>query len=267
MAAALSADISLPRLPPALPRAGVSREARVALRQLLDDHARALAVAFRDGMEAAQLAVAREEAVERVLLHVWTAYLGETDETALFAIGGFGRGALFPHSDVDLLALTGDNAAPFVARALEALFGCLWDIGLKPGHAVRAPTQCRELAAGDVSVFTSLLDARRIAGAPGFDAVLRGIVDDPALWPPEDFLRAKREDRDARHARHDDTTHNLEPNLKDGPGGLRSLDLIRWLGARIADASSLDALIEAGLLDAGESVALIGAEKVLQRCR
>lgn len=256
-----------PRLPAALPRAGVSREARAALRQLLDDHARALAVAFRDGAQAAQLAAARAQAVERVLAHVWAAYLGDTDSAALFAVGGFGRGALFPHSDVDLLALTGDNAAPSVARALEALFGCLWDIGLKPGHAVRMPAQCRDLAASDVSVFTSLLDARCIAGAQGFDAILRAIVDDPTLWPPENFLRAKCEDRAARHARHDDTTHNLEPNLKDGPGGLRGLDLIRWLGARIAGALTLDALVDAELLDTGERDALIDAEKILQRRR
>ncbi|HET6914435.1 MAG TPA: [protein-PII] uridylyltransferase [Rhodanobacteraceae bacterium] len=245
----------------------MSAEARAALRQLLGDHDRALAGAFRNGAEAAALAHSRAQLVERVLAHAWTAYLGETGDTALFAVGGFGRGALFPHSDVDLLVLVAESSEPKISRALEALFGCLWDIGLKPGHAVRTFAQCREIAAAEVSVFTSLLDTRRIAGAQAFEAQLRGLVADAVLWPPDAFLEAKRADRDARHAKHDDTTHNLEPNLKDGPGGLRGLDLIRWLGARVADAPDLDALVAKQLLDASERDALLEAERVLQRAR
>lgn len=245
----------------------MSADARVALRQLLGDHDRELAAAFRSGVQAATLAHSRAQLVERVLAHTWTAYLGESTDAALFAIGGFGRGALFPHSDVDLLVLTIDAPAPHVVRALEALFGCLWDVGLKPGHAVRTLAQCRAIAAADVSVFTSLLDARRIAGVPDFEEKLQALVADAALWPPDGFLAAKRADRDARHAKHDDTTHNLEPNIKDGPGGLRSLDLIRWLGARVADASALDALVAKQLLDVSEREALLDAEGVLQRTR
>ena len=262
-----SALPELPRLPAALPRAGVSPEARIALKQLLADQARALANAFRDGAEAVELARLRAQAVERVLIHCWTAYLGHTDHAALFSIGGFGRGALFPHSDVDLLVLAEDEHSTGTARPLEALFGCLWDIGLKPGHAVRTLSQCREIASADVSVFTSLLDARRLAGAARFETGLQAIVDDNALWPPDAYLSAKRADRDARHARHDDTTHNLEPNLKDGPGGLRGLDLIGWLGRRVAGARDLDELVSKRFLEPAERDALAGAERVLQRCR
>ncbi|HWG10225.1 MAG TPA: [protein-PII] uridylyltransferase [Rhodanobacteraceae bacterium] len=258
---------ALPRLPAALPRSGVSSEARAALRQLHEDHARALAIAFRADAPAIELTSRRAQCIERILAHCWTAFLGETDKAALFAAGGFGRGTLFPHSDVDLLVLADDVDAPVLARALEAFFGCLWDIGLHPGHAVRTPLQCRDIAANDVSVFTSLLDARRIAGAPAFDTALHGIVEDPSIWPANAYLAAKRADRDARHARHDDTTHNLEPNLKDGPGGLRSLDLIRWLGRRVAGARDLDGLVSLGLLDEGERTALADAERLLQRCR
>jgi len=108
----------LPRLPPAVPRSGVSVEARRALRQLLEDVDRALATAFRDGIDASALARRRGEAVARVVAHVWTACLGEVGDAALFAVGGFGRGLLFPHSDVDLLALVRD-AQPARLRALE----------------------------------------------------------------------------------------------------------------------------------------------------
>ncbi|MBS0431615.1 MAG: [protein-PII] uridylyltransferase [Proteobacteria bacterium] len=257
---------AIPRLPAALPRAGVSGEARAALRQLQEDHARTLAGAFRGGAPAIELARQRAVCIERILVHCWTACLGETRDAALFAVGGFGRGALFPHSDVDLLVLA-EGETPAFMRALEAFFVCLWDVGLRPGHALRTPQQCRDIAKEDAGVFTSLLDARRIAGVASCEGILQGITEDPAIWPPDAYLAAKRADRDLRHARHDDTTHNLEPDLKDGPGGLRGIDLIRWLGRRVAGARDLDGLVAQGLLDEGERAALADAEGVLQRCR
>ena len=256
----------LPRLPVAVPRSGVSAEARRALRQLLEDVDRGLATAFRDGMDASVLARRRGESVARVVAHVWVACLGEVTGAALFAIGGFGRGLLFPYSDVDLLALA-TAPEPARLRALEQFFATLWDIGLKVGHAVREPAQCRALAAQDASVFTSLLDARRLAGDPAFDAQLRRIVDDPALWPPRDYLAARLAERDARHARYDDTAYNLEPNLKDGPGGLRTLDSLRWMGRRLAHADGLSGMVAEGLLDPAEQAQLEQAEATLRRYR
>ncbi|HVU80602.1 MAG TPA: [protein-PII] uridylyltransferase [Rhodanobacteraceae bacterium] len=258
---------SPPRLRPALPRAGVSRNARAALRQLLDDHARALTAAFRQGADAGLLAHARADVVSTVCGHVWSACVGEAGDAALFAVGGFGHGVLFPFSDIDLLVLHDPDPAPALTRALEAFFGCLWDIGLKPGQAVRTLSQCRELAAADVSVFTSLLDARRIAGAERFAQSLRALVDEAALWPPDAYLAAKLDERARRHARFDDTTHNLEPDLKDGPGGLRNLDLIRWLGKRLIGVPDLDGLVGAHLLEASERDALRDARAVLRRIR
>ncbi|EIL97871.1 (protein-PII) uridylyltransferase [Rhodanobacter thiooxydans LCS2] len=256
----------MPRLPTAVPRSGVSAEARQALRQLLGDVDRALATAFRDGADASALARRRGEAVARVVAHVWTACLGEVTGAALFAVGGFGRGLLFPYSDVDLLALV---QAPEQARlrALEQFFATLWDIGLKVGHAVRDAAQCRTLAAQDASVFTSLLDARRLAGDAAFDARLKAIVDDPALWPAPAYLAARLAERNARHARYDDTAYNLEPNLKDGPGGLRTLDSLRWMGRRLAHADDLADMVAEGLLDPAEQAVLEQSEAVLRRYR
>jgi [protein-PII] uridylyltransferase len=256
-----------PRLPAALPRAGVSRDARAALRQLLDDYTRALTAAFRQGADAAALAHARARAVDTVCVHVWSACVGEPATAALFAVGGFGHGLLFPCSDVDLLVLHAPGAEAALARPLEAFFACLWDVGLKPGQAVRTLAQCRELAAADVSVFTSLLDARRLAGVDDFTHALRALVDAPALWPPEAYLAAKLDERAKRHARYDDTTHNLEPDLKDGPGGLRNLDLIRWLGKRLVGVDDLDGLVRAQLLEPSERDALRDARTMLRRDR
>ncbi len=257
----------LPRLPAAMPRSGVSAEARLALRQVLGDSARTLAIAFGQRVDVARLVRWHAQAVERVVMHVWRACVGDAEGCTLFAVGGFGRGVLFPYSDIDLLVLADAAAMSRQARALEAFFACLWDIGLKPGHAVRTPAECRELAATDVSVFTALLDARPLAGDIALGAALAAIVDDASLWPPRAFLDAKRAEQTARHARFNDTAYNLEPNLKEGPGGLRTLDLMRWLGHRVAGAGDFAAMVERGLLDATERAALERSEATLWRYR
>ncbi len=256
-----------PRLPPAMPRSGVSPDARVALRQVLGDLDRGLALAFREGVNVRDLVRRRAEAIGDVVVHVWRACVGEAPGCALFAVGGFGRRVLFPHSDVDLLVLAHADAVARQARALEACFTCLWDIGLKPGHAVRTLLQCRDLAAEDVTVFTALLDARLLAGEAVLADGLRAIVDDPASWPPARFFAAKRAEQAARHTRYDDTAYNLEPNLKESPGGLRTLDLMRWLGLRLAGAGDFSVMAERGLLDATERAALERSEAALWRVR
>jgi [protein-PII] uridylyltransferase len=257
----------LPRLPAALPRSGVSTEARAALRQVLGDVDRGLAAAFRGGADAGALAGQRARAVARVVAHVWHACVGDGSGCLLLAVGGFGHGLLFPFSDVDLLVLGGEDALARQARALEAFFACLWDVGLKPGQAVRTLAQCRALAERDVGVYTSLLDGRPLAGDAGLLPAFEALRADAALWPPADFLAAKRAEQAARHARFNDTAYNLEPNLKEGPGGLRTLDLVRWLGLRIAGAAGLDAMAGEGLLDATEKAALERARTTLRRCR
>ena len=253
----------LPRLPAALPRSGVSAEARLALRQVLGDSERALAGAFHAGVDVADLVHLRARAVAAVVAHVWRSCVGEAADCSLLAVGGFGRGVLFPHSDVDLLVLGDAPVLGSQARALEAFFTCLWDVGLKPGHAVRTLEDCRTLSAHEVSVYTSLLDARLLAGGPRLADALVAMAAGSELWPAQAFLEAKRAEQAARHARYNDTAYNLEPNLKDGPGGLRTLDLMRWLGRRVAGAGDFDAMVGCGLLDRTESAALERAQATL----
>jgi [protein-PII] uridylyltransferase len=256
-----------PRLPPAMPRSGVSSEARLALRQVLGDNERRLADAFRFGADAHALTRIRAQSVEHVVVHAFRACVGDPPDAALFAVGGFGRGALFPHSDVDLLVLVEAGALKRHAHMFEAFFACLWDIGLKPGHAVRELGDCRELASADVAVFTNLLDTRRLAGASALADALAKLVADPAIWPPAQYLAAKRAEQAERFARFNDTTYNLEPNLKDGPGGLRTLDLVRWLARRITRAADFDAMVTQGVLDPTERAALDRSESLLRRYR
>ena len=261
------ASIRVPaRLPLPVPRSGVAGEARRALQRWLGDLDRALAQAFAEGTAAGELAALRSAAIDNLLVHVWIACLGEVRGMALFAVGGYGRGRLFPQSDVDLLILV-DHVEPGRARALEQFLATLWDIGLKIGSAVRDPAPCRELAAADLSVFTSLMDARRIAGDTSMAAVVESILTAPAIWPARAYLAARMAERDARHARFDDTTYQLEPNLKDGPGGLRTLDALRWMARRLLDESGFEGLVGRGWLDPSERDTLLQAEATLWRIR
>ena len=266
-AATAAFAINLPRLPAAVPRSGVSVEARLALRQLLGDSDRQLAEAFRSGADVNVLTRARAAAVERIVAHVWDACVGETDALALYAVGGFGRAELFPHSDVDLLALCTQQPSPVQTRALEAFFARLWDVGLKPGHALRTFDECRELAAQDATVYTNLFDARRIAGTDACDAAHVGLLADPSIWPSARYLAAKIADRNQRHARFDDTAYNLEPNLKDGPGGLRAIHLLQWLGTRLFAAPTLASLVQRDVIAAAEAVAVDRAHVLISRIR
>ena len=256
-----------------MPRSGVSGPARLALRQLLGDFDRQLAEAFFTGNgkalggDAVALARARAQAIERVVVHVWIACVGESDALTLYAVGGFGRGELFPCSDVDLLVLTAPQPEPAAQRALESFFTCLWDIGLKPGHAVRTLLECRELAAADATIYTSLLDARALRTNAHLEAGFARLIADAAIWPPAKYLEAKLAEEQQRRARFNDTAYNLEPNLKDGPGGLRALQLIRWLGMRLFGAHSFAQLVERGLMSEAERAAAELAEATLWRAR
>ncbi|MDR3385698.1 MAG: [protein-PII] uridylyltransferase [Rudaea sp.] len=258
---------TLPRLPSTVPRSGVSDVARLALRQLLGDIARQLADAFRAGAKVESLLAARSDAVTRIVAHVWNACVGDPPDLALYAVGGYGRAELFPFSDVDLLALCEMSPQASTLRALESFFTCLWDVGLRPGHALRTLDECRKLAAQDATIYTSLLDARRIAGAATLDAGLASLLDDEKIWPRPAYLAARRADREHRHVRFDDTAYNLEPNIKEGPGGLRALHLIHWLGKRLFGATGFSTLAQRGMLSVAEAATAEHAQKLLQRIR
>ncbi len=258
---------ALPRLPAALPRSGISPQARLALRQWLGDVDRWFDEAFRNGVPADELVPLRAQTLQRLLRHIWVAIVGEAAGAALYAVGGFGRGEQFPRSDIDVLVLVEAPPQGSLARSLETLFTCLWDFGLKPGHAVRTFEQCSELAARDASVYTSLLDGRRLAGSERFEEHWAALRADETLWPAAQYLAAKRVEQEQRYARYNDTAYNLEPNLKDGPGGLRSLHVIAWLGHRLFGVADWRELAALDLLSSAEVAAIDAARSVLWRTR
>ena len=194
--------------------------------------------------------------VDAVVLDLWRAAVGDEAPAGLFATGGYGRGELFPLSDIDLLVLAESDVQARLKPALERFLAWMWDIGLVVGHAVRSPAQCTEASTADVTVLTALMDARPLAATPAQGEALRAAIDAPAVWPAADYFAAKRDEQVQRHARYDDTAYNLEPNLRDGPGGLRDLQTLAWMGQRVRGAARLQDLVALGALGEDEFAAL-----------
>ncbi len=213
----------------------------------------------------------RAECVDAIVLDAWSrsgcAHFSETATLALFAVGGYGRGELFPRSDVDLLVLADADAQHASSEALSSFFALLWDTGLKTGHAVRSLIECTQVAASEITAFTAMLEARQLAGDPMAAHALQVAIEPPAVWPAADYFFAKRSEQTERHARFNDTAYNLEPNLKEGPGGLRDVHTLAWMARRVHAARDLTALVPLGLLGEDEYATLEREHRALSWLR
>ncbi len=166
--------------------------------------------------------------IDNLLMSVWKE-AGIDPDCALIAVGGYGRKELYPYSDIDLLILLPENHLndAEVNNRVEALIGLLWDIGLNVGHSVRSLEECIAEAKKDITVQTNLLEARLLIGDEAFyEQFLREVKNTLNL---RHFFDAKLQEQDNRHAKFNDTAYNLEPNIKESPGGLRDLHMILWL--------------------------------------
>lgn len=206
----------------------------------------------------------RARLVDGVLQQLWRA-ADLPEGYALAAVGGYGRGELYPASDVDVLILVPDDANPDSDPALEHLIGQFWDVGLEIGHSVRTIADCLREAANDITVQTTLLEARFLAGNRKLHARFSAAYAE-ALRPAE-FFKAKQLEQAERYARFNDTPYSLEPNCKENPGGLRDLHVILWTARAAGLGRSWAELGRSGLLDAAEVRLLTRAENFLRHTR
>jgi len=228
----------------------------------------ALDAALDAGSSAQQVVAGRAGAVDELLVHAWEREFARAGaDAALVAVGGYGRGELQPHSDVDLLILLDDGAEARLQARLETFVTLLWDSGLDIGHAVRTVDECVTSARADVTTATNLMESRRLAGA---DALYRSMVaatGPDRLWPAEAFFRAKLDEQVARHRKFDNTAYRLEPNIKEGPGGLRDIQMVAWVAKRHFGAQTLAELVDHGFLTADEYERLSRGQELLWRIR
>jgi [protein-PII] uridylyltransferase len=205
----------------------VARQALIEpLKTRLQDGQRAVREQFFAERDAARLLHQRCRLIDEVLCELWRE-LAMPPSLALIAVGGYGRGELYPASDVDLLILLPEQADSLLTARLEQLVCLFWDIGLEIGHSVRTIEQCLEEAAGDITVQTAMIESRLLTGSAtlfeGFSSMIKGSLDARV------FFQTKRVEQEDRHQRFSDTPCSLEANCKDGPGGLRDLQLILWI--------------------------------------
>ena len=187
----------------------------------------------------------------------------------LVAAGGFGRGELFPHSDVDVLLLLPDDtdidANPALKAKVESFIGGCWDVGLEIGSSVRTVSGCVEEAAKDVTVQTSLLEARLVAGSKKSFLHLQNRL--AAVLDPKAFYVAKTLELRQRHNKFENTPYSLEPNCKESPGGLRDLQVILWVARAAGLGKSWDDLARNGLATAFEVRQIKANEALLSLIR
>ncbi|CAJ0773685.1 [protein-PII] uridylyltransferase [Ralstonia chuxiongensis] len=211
-----------------------------------------------------QLVTKLARAVDRALVRLWQEEQMPAT-CALIAVGGYGRGELFPHSDVDILLLLPGTADKALEARLEAFIGRCWDMGLDIGSSVRTVDECINEAAQDVTVRTSLLEARLLTGDEGlyrtFETHYQGHLD------AADFFQSKLLEMRQRHAKYQDTPYSLEPNCKESPGGLRDLQVILWMTRAAGFGSSWNELLANGLLTRREAQELTSNERLLKTVR
>jgi [protein-PII] uridylyltransferase len=234
-----------------------------ALRDSLRAARTALHQGFGPRSRPSHLLRAHARVVDEHLRLIWRE-LSMPPDLALAATGGYGRSELYPKSDIDLLILLPHEPDESMQLCLHELVQLLWDIGLEVGHSVRTVAQCLAESA-DVTVQTNLLEARLLAGAP----VLFGEMRD-ALAHQLDrraFFLAKAQEQEKRYARFLDTDYNLEPNLKESPGGLRDLQNVLWISRACGFGNTWKELTASGMITAPEAVAIARHEALLQTLR
>jgi [protein-PII] uridylyltransferase len=225
---------------------------------------RELRAAYERRGSALAMLRGRSQLVDGVLRALWNR-LAMPPVLSLVAVGGYGRGELYPYSDVDLLLLVPEGLSTPVETKLEQFVGLTWDVGLDIGHAVRTIDECLEEAEGDITVKTSLLEARYLAGNHAlvgrFADRLRGQI------VPYAFFEAKRLEQEERYARYSDTPYSLEPNCKESPGGLRDLHNVLWICRAAELGRAWSELARRELVTPSEAAQLARSENFLRNLR
>jgi len=235
-----------------------------ALRHELRAEREALIATFRSGGAVRPLLHGLSQSTDRLLRRLARG-LDLQRAVAVVAVGGYGRGALFPHSDVDLLILHEADIEEARQARIEALIGQLWDLGLHVGHSVRTIEECRDEAQRDATVMTSVLESRLVTGPQRlyrrFESAIVEVLDPPA------FFRAKVLEQQQRHTKFQDTPFSLEPNCKESPGGLRDLQILLWVSRAAGFGTSWRSLLQRNLLTREECRMLIAKERVIEQIR
>ncbi len=257
---------------------GKNKSPLLPLKQAVKSISETQIIQFQDKQSVIHLIHARSQAIDIILSLAWS-YFHLDEHAALLAVGGYGRGELHPYSDVDLLLLLDtehdldlqsaqepDKESQF-SKDLHSFIALLWDIGLEIGHSVRTVDECIQEAKNDITIISNLMESRLITGDLSLYEQLSWQLSPEHIWPTKDFTRAKIEEKNKRYLKFNETAYNLEPNIKEGPGGLRDIQIIGWVAKRHFNVESLKELVGHNFLTPQEYEQLEHGQNFLWKIR
>ncbi|MBA1443637.1 MAG: [protein-PII] uridylyltransferase [Chromatiales bacterium] len=237
-------------------------------RDFLKQGTETIAEGFNQEQPITKLVAARAHLVDAVLERAWNLHFQDSTDAALVAVGGYGRGELHPASDIDLqILLDHEDHFEQLQEPLGQFLSLLWDIGLEVGHSVRTIEDCIREASNDITVATNLMESRLLVGPETLFRAMRKATSPAKIWDSKRFFEAKFAEQQARHQKFEDSESNLEPNLKESPGGLRDIQMIGWVVKRHFQADTLRDLVSHGFLNEDEYQTLIEGQDYLWRIR
>lgn len=242
------------------------QDATEVFRQALNHAADHFNQRFHQGEYVHTLVNEQAMFMDLVLQQAWQQFSWDR-HICLVAVGGYGRGELHPHSDVDLLILIRHSRPERYRDSIEKFLAFLWDIQLKVGQSVRSLAQCVSEARNDITVVTNLMETRLITGDAKLLDKLRAKTSPKKIWPSALFYTGKLAEQQERHKKHGNTEYNLEPNVKEAPGGLRDIQLLNWVAKRHFNVNRRSQLITAGFLTEEEYITLRRDEEFLWKVR
>ena len=210
------------------------------LKQQLDAFQQWSITQFGNHVDIDDLVHLRSQFIDQLLKRLWLYYqipehvssLLKKNRIALIAVGGYGRCELHPLSDIDILILSDNSLTKELEKQIGDLVRLLWDLHLDIGHSVRTLKTCLQEAKNDITIMTNLIESRLIAGSESLLKELQTHIFSDKIWPSPAFYQAKIKEQQERHQQYHSTTYNLEPDLKNSPGGLRDMQIIQWIAIR-----------------------------------
>ncbi len=235
-------------------------------RGVLEHGTQTLEDAFDTGCNVVELVYKRAWLIDQILIQAWKLMV-DSESLALVAVGGYGRGELHPASDIDLMILEKSRSHTETNQQIQTFLTFLWDIGLEVGHSVRTVKDCVSESKAEVTVATNIMETRLIIGDPTLFDTMRNKTGKKKIWPSKKFFQAKWQEQIERHEKYANTEHSLEPNIKEGPGGLRDIQTIAWVAKRHFGVENLYDLVQHDFLTEEEYQTLYAGQTFLWRIR
>lgn len=228
-----------------------------------------LYAAFDQGVPIQMLVRQKSKVIDHVLNFCFDSFINNTQECqcSLVAVGGYGRSELLPESDIDLMILLSQQPGKQLENELSCFITFLWDIGLEVGHSVRTIEDCIEQGKADVTVITNMIESRLVCGDKNLYEQFQQAIGPSKMWSSREFFEAKLKEQHSRHLRYNDTAYNLEPNIKEGPGGLRDIQIVGWVAKRHFGTRTYLELIDRGFITSDEYQLLVQGQRHLWKVR